>query len=149
MSRPVSEADIEQAEEAYQDLEEAYRQLGSRFARTVREGKSLEEFQSLRQDISHLLARADLRRTELRYEYLTQRLKGLENEHRQAQRTSERAAETLKKARRANTEAQSAAGRLDREVRHLRELREKEEKHLERITEKTPGEQRPDEAARS
>lgn len=134
MSRPVSEADIEQAEEEYRSLEETYRQLGSRFAQTVREGRSLEEFQSLRQDISYLLRKADLRRTELRHEYLTQRLKGLENEYRQALRTAERAAEALKKARRANTEAQSTERRLDREVRHLRELHKREEEWLERLT---------------
>ena len=126
MSRPVSQADIEQAEAAYRDLEKTYRQLGFRFVEAVQKGKSLEEFQSLRKDMVYLLRKADLRRVELRYEYLAQRLRGLENEHRQAHRAADRAAETLKNAQRTNADAQSVARRLDLEVRRLRELREKE-----------------------
>lgn len=135
MSRFVSETDIERAEEDYRNLEKTYRQLGFRFVEAVREGKSLEEFQSLRRDIAYLLRNADLKRTELRYEYLAQRLGKLENEHRQAHQAADRAAESLKKAQRTIAEAQNTARRLDLEVSHLRELREKEETRLKRLRE--------------
>ncbi len=141
MSRPVSETDIEQAEQAYRDLEETYRCLGSRFAEAVRRGGSLEEFQSLRADISYLLRKADLRRTELRREYLTQRLQGLENEHRRAHQNAKRTAEALKKAQRADTEAQDIWRRVDRQVRHLSELREREEERLEQLGKEDPQQQ--------
>lgn len=144
MSRPVSETDIEQAEQAYRDLEETYRRLGSRFAEAVRRGGSLEEFQSLRADISYLLRKADLRRTELRHEYLTQRLQGLENEHQRAHQNAKRTAESLKKARRADAKAQDVWRRVDREVRQLEGLREREEERLEKLRKEEPQQQDPD-----
>ncbi len=144
MSRFVSETDIEQAEQAYRDLEETYRRLGSRFAEAVQRGGSLEEFQSLRADISYLLRKADLRRVELRREYLTQRLDGLENEHRRAHQNAKRTAESLKKAQKADAEAQDIWGRLDREVKHLSELRESEDERLEQIRKEDPQQQNQD-----
>lgn len=141
MSRFVSETDIEQAEQAYRDLEETYRRLGSRFAEVVRRGGSLEEFQSLRADISYLLRKADLRRTELRREYLTQRLQGLENEHRRAHQNAKRTAESLKKVQRDDAKAQDIWRRVDRQVRHLSELREREEERLEQLGKEDPQQQ--------
>lgn len=141
MSRFVSETDIEQAEEAYRNLEETYRRLGSRFAEAVQKGGSLEEFQSLRADISYLLRKADLRRTELRREYLTQRLQGLENEHRRAHQNAKRTSESLKKAQRSDAEAQDVWRRVDREVRQLEGLREKEEERLEQLGKEDPQQQ--------
>ncbi len=125
--------EIEQAEEAHRAIVETTRSLGTRFAETLRDGWDFREFRRLLEDLPHLTRRTDLKRTQLKHEYLTRRLKEAEKELRRASGEAKRAAEAFKSAQKAHVEASRVERRLSLEARHLRKLRDEEAEHLARL----------------
>jgi hypothetical protein len=122
--------EIEQAEEAHRALVETTRSLGTRFAETLRDGWDFREFRRLLEDLPHLTRGTDLKRTQLKHEYLTWRLKKAEKELRRASGEAKRAAEAFKYAQKAHVEASRVERRLSLEAQHLRKLRDEEAQRL-------------------
>ena len=125
--------DIEQAEEAHRALVETTRRLGTRFAETLRDGWDFREFRRLLEDLPHLTRGTDLKRTQLKYEYLTRRLKKVEKELRRASGEAKRAAEAIKNAQKAHVEASRVERRLSLEAQHLKKLRDEETRRLAQL----------------
>ena len=124
---------IERAEEAHRALVETTRSLGTRFAETLRNGWDFREFRRLMEDLPHLTRGADLKKTELKHEYLRRRLKEAEKELRRASGEAKRTAEALKNAQKAHVEALRVERRLSMEARHLAKLRGEEAGRLARL----------------
>jgi hypothetical protein len=125
--------EIEQAEEAHRALVETTRSLGTRFAETLRDGWDFREFRCLLEDLPHLTRGTDLKRTQLKHEYLTRRFKKAEKELRRASGEAKRTAEALKSAQKAHMEASRVERRLSLEARHFSELRDEEAARLARL----------------
>lgn len=118
------ENELAQAEEAYDDLLQIRRSLGTMLAETIRKGKGrdLEEFKYHRRDLSQLIWQANLTRTELRYQLLDRRARQAEDEYRRATEEAEKAARSHEQARKAYIKAQNAARRSGLEARRLAEV---------------------------
>ena len=112
--------EIERADEAHRALIDMTRSLGTRFAETLRDGWDFREFRRLLEDLPHLTRGADLKRTQLRHEYLTRRLKEAEKEFRRAAGEAKRAADAFKNAQKAHLEALRVERRLSLEAQHLK-----------------------------
>ena len=103
---------LERAQEDYESLVRTTASLGSMLAEEIQKRGDLGEVRRRRRDLSLLTRQADLRRTELRHELLTLRIRG---------------------ARKAFVEADGAARRSGLEARRLAEQRDKEARHLEEL----------------
>ena len=125
--------EIERADEAHRALVDMTRSLGTRFAETLRDGWDFREFRRLLEDLPHLTRGADLKRTQLRHEYLTRRLKEAEKEFRRAAGEAKRAADAFKNAQKAHLEASRAERRLSLQAQHLRKLRDEEAERLAQL----------------
>jgi hypothetical protein len=125
--------EIERAEETHRALVETTRSLGTWFAETLHNSWDIREFRRLLEDLPHLTRSADLKRTQLKHEYLSRRLKEVEKELRRASGEAKRAADVFKKAQKAHAEASHLERRLNLEARRLREFRDEEAGRLARL----------------
>jgi putative peptide zinc metalloprotease protein len=103
---------LERAQEDYESLVRTTASLGTMLAEEIQKRGDLGEVGRRRRELSLLTRQADLRRTELRHELLTLRIRG---------------------ARKAFVEADGAARRSGLEARRLAEQRDKEARHLEEL----------------
>ena len=126
-------ADLERAEEAYEDLVRARASLGSALAEAIRRGRDLSEFGRRMEDLPLLIRKADLRRTELKMELLSRRLKEAEAEHDRAVEAASRALASLEEAEKSYARAASVERRSSLEARRVRGLRDQEAERLKRL----------------
>ena len=131
-----SQDEIEQAEQTYRSHVETRRRLGTTLAEFIHEDRDREELGLLLQNLNQLINEADLKRTELYYERLTQRLKVVEAEHKLAWKAAHEAAGSLEAARKAYAQAAGQEQRLSSAVRRLEELRRREMERLEQLRKK-------------
>ena len=136
MDEQSAQDELEQAEETYRSHVETRRRLGTTLEEVMRKDGDHEEFRLLRQNLNRLINEADLKRTELYYERLTQRLKVVEAEHKLAWKAAHEEAESLEAARKAYAQAAGQEQRLSTEVRRLEELRRREMERLEQLRKK-------------
>lgn len=135
MNGQGSQNEIERAEETYHSRVEAGRRLGTMLEEVIREDRDRKEFRHFLQNLSQSTKEADLKRTELSYERLTQRLKVVEAEHKQARKAAHEAAGSLLAARKAYAQAAGQEQRLSSVVQRLEDLRMREMERLEQLRE--------------
>jgi hypothetical protein len=140
MNAQSSQDEIEQAEERYRGHVKTRRRLGTTFEEVIRKDGNREEFRLLLQNLKQLIKEADLKRTELYYERMTQRLKAAEAEHRLACKAAREAAGSLEAARKTYAQATGQEQRLSSVVRRLEELRRRDMQHLEQLKKTEQGE---------
>ena len=136
MNGESSQNEIEQAEETYRSYVETRRRIGTMLEEVIRKDRDHEKFRLFLQNLDHFIKEADLKRTELHYERLTQRLKVAEAEHRLACGAAREAAGSLEAARKTYAQAAGQEQRLSSVVRRLEELRRREMEHLEQLKKK-------------
>ncbi len=101
------EAKLERAEEAYEDLVRTRASLGTALAEAIRRDRDLSEFGRWLEDLPILIRKADVRRTELKVELLSRRLKEAQASHGRAAETASRALASLEEAKKSHTKAAS------------------------------------------
>jgi hypothetical protein len=116
------EAKLERAEAAYEDLVRTRASHGTALAEAIRRGRDLSEFGRRMEDLPLLIRKADVRRTELKVELLSRRLKEAEAAHGRAAEAASSALVSLAEAKKSHAEA-----------RRLKELRDVEAERLERL----------------
>ncbi len=136
MKGQSSQNEIEQAEETYRSYVETKRRIGTMLEQVIRKDGDPEEFRLFLQNLDQFTKEADLMRTELHYERLTQRLKVVEAEHKLARKAAHEAVGSLEVARKAYAQAAEQEQRLSSEVRRLEELRGREMERLEQLRKK-------------
>jgi hypothetical protein len=141
-------SEIEQAEEDYRSRVEAKRRLGTMHEEVIRGDRNREEFRLLLKNLDQLVKEADLKRTGLYYERLTQQLKAAEAEHELARKAAHEAAVSLEAAQKAYAQATGQEQRLSSEVRRLEGLRRREMERLEQLRKIEQDEQEKHEAWR-
>ena len=124
---------LERAEEAYEDLVRTRASLGTALAETIRRGRDLSEFGWWLEDLPLLIRKADLRRTELRVELLSRRLREAQAAHGRATEAAGSALASLKEAEKSHAKAASVERRWASEARRLKELQDEEAQRLERL----------------
>jgi hypothetical protein len=136
------DAKLERAEEAFEDLVRTRASLGSALAEAIRKGRDLSEFGRRMEDLPLLIRKADLRRTELKVELLSRRLKGAEAQHGRAVEAASRTLASLEEAEKSYARAASVERRSSLEARRVRELRDQEVQRLKglRAEERIPHE---------
>jgi hypothetical protein len=127
------EAMLERAEEAYEDLVRTRASLGTALAEIIRRGRDLSEFGWWLEDLPLLIRKADLRRTELKVELLSRRLKEAQAAHGRAAEAASRALASLEEAKKSHAKAASVERRSAVEARRLKELQDEEAERLERL----------------
>ena len=85
------------------------------------------------EDLPLLIRKADVRRTELKVELLSRRLKEAEAAHGRAAEAASRAVASLEEAKKSHAKAASLERRSALEARRLKELRDVEAERLERL----------------
>jgi hypothetical protein len=125
--------ELERAEEAYEDLVRTRASLGTALAEAIKRSRDLTEFDQLAKDLPYLMQKADARRTELRIELLSRRLKGAEAAHARAAEDARRTLAALEAAKRAHVKAAGVERRRGLEAQQLRDLRDQEAARLERL----------------
>jgi RND superfamily putative drug exporter len=133
MNGQSSQNEIEQAEETYRSYVETRRRIGTMLEEVIRKDRDHEKFRLFLQNLDHFIKEADLKRTELHYERLTQRLKVVEAEHKLARKAAHEAVGSLDAARKAYAQAAGQEQRLSSVVRRLEELRRREMERLEQL----------------
>jgi hypothetical protein len=126
-------AKLERAEESYEDLVRTRASLGSALAEAIRRGRDLSEFGRWMEDLPLLIRKTDLRRSELRVELLSQRLKEAEAEHGRAIEAASRALASLEEAEKYYASATSVERRSSLEAARVRKLRDQEAERLKRL----------------
>jgi hypothetical protein len=136
------EVKLEPAEEAYEDLVRTRASLGSALVEAIRRGRDLSEFGRRMEDLPLLIRKADLRRTELKVELLSRRLKEAEDKHSRAAGAASSALASLEEAKKSHAKSASVEQSSAEEARRLRELWEEEAERLEwlRAEERMPQE---------
>jgi hypothetical protein len=124
---------LERAEEAYEDLVRTRASLGTALAEIIRRGRDLSEFGWWLEDLPLLIRKADLRRTELKVELLSRRLKEAQAAHGRAAEAASRALASLEEAKKSHAKAASVERRSAVEARRLKELQDEEAERLERL----------------
>jgi hypothetical protein len=127
------EAMLERAEEAYEDLVRTRASLGTALAEVIRRGRDLSEFGWWLEDLPLLIRKADVRRTELRVELLSRRLKEAQAAHGRAAGVASSALASLEEAKKAHAKAVSVERRWALDARQLKELQDEEAERLERL----------------
>jgi len=89
MNDAALQAELERAEEAYENLIRTRTTLGSSLAEAIRRGSNLSEFGEHMRDLPYLIRGADIRRSELRVALLARWVKEAQEGHRQAERDAE------------------------------------------------------------
>ncbi len=140
--------EIEQAEETYRSRVETKRRLGTMLEEVISGNRNREEFRLLLKNLDQLVKEADLKRTGLYYERLTQQLKVAEVEHELARKAAREAAVSLEAAQKAYAQATGQEQRLSSEVRRLEESRRREMERLEQLRKREQEEQEKGEAWR-
>jgi len=133
MNGQSSQNELEQAEETYRSYVERKRRIGTMLEEVIRKDRDHEEFRLFLQDLDQRIKEADLKRTELHYEHLTQRLKAVEAEHKLARKTMSEAVGSLETFRKAYAQAAGLEQRLSSVVGRLEELRRREMERLEQL----------------
>src|SRR3712207_2585509 len=93
---------LERAEETYEDLVRTRASLGTALADFIRRGRDLSEFGWWLEDLPLLIQKADVRRTELRVELLSRRLKEVQAAHDRAAGAASSALASLEKAKKSH-----------------------------------------------
>jgi hypothetical protein len=124
---------LERAEEAYEDLVRTRASLGTALAEIIRRGRDLSEFGWWLEDLPLLIRKADLRRTELKVELLSRRLKEAQAAHGRAAEAASRGLASLEEAKKSHAKAASVERRSAVEARRLKELQDEEAERLERL----------------
>jgi hypothetical protein len=127
------EAKLERAEEAYEDLVRTRASLGTALAEAIRRDRDLSEFGRWLEDLPILTRKADVRRTELRVELLSRRLKEAQAAHGRAAGAASSALASLEEAKKSHAKAASMERRWALEARQLKELHDEEAERLERL----------------
>jgi hypothetical protein len=127
------EAMLERAEETYEDLVRTRASLGTALADFIRRGRDLSEFGWWLEDLPLLIQKADVRRTELRVELLSRRLKEAQAAHDRAAGAASSALASLEEAKKSHAKAASMERRWALEARRLKELHDEEAERLERL----------------
>ena len=127
------EAKLERAEAAYEDLVRTRASHGTALAEAISRGRDLSEFGRRMEDLPLLIRKADVRRTELKVELLSRRLKEAEAAHGRAAEAASSALASLAEAKKSHAEAASVERRSALEARRLKELRDEETERLERL----------------
>jgi len=127
------EAKLERAEEAYEDLVRTRASLGTALAEAIRRGRDLSEFGRRMEDLPLLIRKADIRRTELKVELLSRRLKEAETAHGRAAEAASRALASLEEAKKSHAEAASVKRRSALGALRLKELRDEEAERLKQL----------------
>jgi hypothetical protein len=127
------EAKLERAEEAYEDLVRTRASLGTALAEAISRGRDLSEFGRRMEDLPILIRKADVRRTELKVELLSRRLKEAEAAHGRATEAASSALASLEEAKKSHAKAASVERRSALEAQRLKELRDEEAERLERL----------------
>ncbi len=127
------EAMLERAEETYEDLVRTRASLGTALADFIRRGRDLSEFGWWLEDLPLLIQKADVRRTELRVELLSRRLKEAQAAHGRAAEAASRALASLEEAKKSHTKAASVERRSALKARQLKELQDEAAERLERL----------------
>ena len=127
------EAMLERAEETYEDLVRTRASLGTALADFIRRGRDLSEFGWWLEDLPLLIQKADVRRTELRVELLSRRLKEAQAAHDRAAGAASSALASLEEAKKSHAKAASMERRWALEARQLKELHDEEAERLERL----------------
>jgi hypothetical protein len=127
------EAKLERAEETYEDLVRARASLGTVLAEAISRGRDLSEFGRWLEDLPVLIRKADVRRTELKVELLSRRLKEAQAAHGRAAEAASRALASLEEAKKSHAEAASVERRSALEARQLKELQDEAAERLERL----------------
>ena len=138
MNGQSSQKEIEQAEETYRSYVETKSRIGTMLEEVIRNDRDHEKFRLFLQNLDQFIKKADLKRTELHYERLTQRLKVVEAERKLARKAAHEAVGSLEAARKAYVQAAGKEEQLSSEIRRLEELRRRE---MERLEELRPKEQ--------
>jgi len=128
--------ELEQAEQTYHSYVETGRQLGSMYEEVTRKDRDRKEFRRFLRNLGQFTKDADLRRTELHYERLTQRLEVVEAEHKRARKAALEAVGSLEAARKAYAQAAEQEQRLSLVVQRVEELRRREMERLEQLRKK-------------
>ncbi len=136
MNGQSSQDEIEQAEETYRSYMETKSRIGTMLEEVIRKDRDPEEFRLFLQNLDQSFKEADLKRTELHYERLTQRLKVVEAERKLTRKAAHEAVGSLEAARKAYARAAGQEERLSSEVRRLEELRRREMERLEQLRKK-------------
>jgi hypothetical protein len=141
MNGQSSQNELDQAEEAYRSYVKTKRRIGTMLEEVIRKDRDHEKFRLFLQNLDHFIKEADLKRTELHYERLTQRLKVVEAELKLARKAAHEAVGSLEAARKAYAQAAAQEQRLSSEGQRLEELRRMEMERLEqlRMKEKVKG----------
>jgi DNA repair ATPase RecN len=127
------EAKLERAEEAYEDLVRTRASLGTALAEAISRGRDLSEFGRRMEDLPILIRKADVRRTELKVELLSRRLKEAEAAHGRATEAASSALASLEEAKKSYAKVASVERRSALEAQRLKELRDEEAERLERL----------------
>jgi hypothetical protein len=133
MNGQSSQKEIEQAEEMYRSYVQTKSRIGTMLGEVIRNDRDHEEFRLFLQNLDQFIKEADLKRTELHYERLTQRLKVVEAERKLARKAVHEAVGSLEAARKAYVQAAGKEEQLSSEVRRLEELRRREMERLEEL----------------
>ena len=133
MNGQSSQKEIEQAEEMYRSYVQTKSRIGTMLGEVIRNDRDHEEFRLFLQNLDQFIKEADLKRTELHYERLTQRLKVVEAERKLARKAVHEAVGSLEAARKACVQAAGKEEQLSSEVRRLEELRRREMERLEEL----------------
>jgi putative drug exporter of the RND superfamily len=133
MNGQSSQNELEQAEEAYRSFVKTKRRIGTMLEDVIRKDRDHEKFRLYLQNLDQFIKEADLKRTELHYERLTQRLKAVEAELKLARKAAHEAVGSLEAARKAYAQAAAQEQRLSSEGQRLEELRRMEMERLEQL----------------
>ena len=127
------EAKLERAEETYEDLVRTRASLGTALAEAIRRDRDLSEFGWWLEDLPLLIRKEDVRRTELKVELLSRRLKEAQAAHGRAAETASRALASLEEAKKSHAKAASVERRWALEAQQLKELQDEAAERLERL----------------
>ncbi len=126
-------AELERAEEAYENLMRTRATLGSALAEAVRRGRDLSEFGQHMKDLPHLIRRAAARRTELEAELLARQLKEAREARDKATREAKKAGAAVEEAMKAYAQVAGVEQQLSSEAWSLQERHRETMERLERL----------------
>jgi putative drug exporter of the RND superfamily len=136
MKGQSSQNELEQAEETYRSYVETRSRIGTMLEEVIHKDRDHEKFMLFLQNLDQFIKEADLDRTELHFDRLTERLKVVEAEHKLARKAAHEAVGSLEAARKAYAQAAEQEQRLSSEVRRVEELRRRAMERLEQLRKK-------------
>jgi hypothetical protein len=133
MNDAVLKAALEQEEQTYKDLVQVRASLGTMLAETIKRDKDLSEFEQHKRDLAILTRTTDIRRTELKVEFLARQLTKAKEEQRRALEAARRATAALEEAKHSYARVANVERRWGLETQRLEELHREEMAHLEQL----------------